>query len=102
MAQLDITILGQQYKIGCPEGEQESLLEAVVQVNDHIKDLRSNGRTLRNEQLVVMATLNYRHRLNTLEAEQAADKAEQAAHIEQLNKRIIELQDAISGALEKK
>jgi len=94
MAQLDITILGQQYKIGCPEGEQESLLGTVEQVNEHLKEMRKSTRSLRSEQLVVMAALNYRHQLNTL-------KAQQQAETEQLNKRIQQLQDAITGALTK-
>ena len=94
MAQLDITILGQQYKIGCPEGEQENLLETVSQVDRHLKEMKGSSRTLRNEQLVVMAALNYRHQLNTV-------IAENQAHTEQLNKRIEQLQDAIAGALGK-
>ena len=94
MAQLDITILGQQYKIGCPDGEQENLLSTVAQVDEHLKEMKSSGRTLRNEQLVVMAALNYRHQLNTI-------KAEAQEQTDQLNKRIQELQDAINGALNK-
>lgn len=92
MAQLDITILGQQYKIGCPENEQQSLLSTVEQVNEHLKEMRNNTRSLRNEQLVAMAALNYRHQLNTIQAENQAKT-------DQLNKRIQQLQDAINGAL---
>jgi cell division protein ZapA len=53
-----------------------------------------NSRSLRNEQLVVMAALNYRHQLNTI-------KAEAQAQAEELNVRIKQLQDAINGALNK-
>jgi len=95
MTHLDITILGQQYKIGCPEGEQEKLLETVAEVNLHLKEMKGNSRSLRNEQLVVMAALNYRHQLNTL-------KAEHEAQTEQLHTRVQQLQDAIAGALGKK
>jgi cell division protein ZapA len=94
MAHIDITILGQQYKIGCPDGEQEHLLEAVEQVDKHLKELKTSGRTLRNEQLIVMTALNYRHQLNTI-------KAENQARTEQLNQRILQLQNAISGVLDK-
>ena len=93
MAQLDITILGQQYKIGCPDGEQESLLATVAQVDEHLSELKVSGRTLRNEQLIVMAALNYRHQLNTL-------KAENQEKTKQLNNRIEELQNAISDVLD--
>ena len=94
MAQLDITILGKQYKIGCPDGEQGSLLETVVQVDEHLTELRHSGRTLRNEQLIVMATLNYRHQLNVIEADNKAKN-------EELNRRIEKLENIISEALSK-
>lgn len=94
MAQLDITILGQHYKISCPDGEQESLQKSVTQVDEHLKEMKVNARSLRNEQLVVMAALNYRHQLNTI-------KAEAQAQAEELNIRIKQLQDAINGALNK-
>ncbi|TEW53764.1 cell division protein ZapA [Psychromonas sp. RZ22] len=94
MAHLDITILGQQYKIGCPEGEQENLLKTVHQLDEHLKEMKGPSRTLRNEQLVVMAALNYRHQLDAL-------KAENRAQTDKLNKRIEQLQEAIAGALGK-
>jgi len=94
MAHLDITILGQQYKIGCPDGEQDNLLGTVAQVDEHLKEMKGNTRHLRNDQLVVMAALNYRHQLNTI-------KAEMQAQTDQLNNRIQQLQDAINGALDK-
>lgn len=93
MAQLDITILGQQYKIGCPEGEQENLLKTVAEVDEHLKEMKNNARNLRNEQLVVMAALNYRHQLNTL-------AQEKQAQTDALNSRISDLDDVITVALE--
>ena len=92
MAQLDITILGQQYKISCPENEQQSLLSTVEQVNEHLQQMRNSTRSLRSEQLVAMAALNYRHQLNTIQEENKAQT-------DKLNKRIQQLQDAINGAL---
>ena len=92
MAQLDITILGQNYKINCPEGEQNGLLNTVAQVDEHLKEMKVNARSLRNEQLVVMAALNYRHQLNKI-------KEETKLQNQELNNRIKNLQDAINGAL---
>jgi len=95
MAHLDITILGQQYKIGCPDGEQDNLLKTVHQVDEHLKEMKKSGRPLRNEQLIVMAALNYRHQLNTL-------KEQNQAQTELLNQRIEQLQHTITGALDNK
>jgi len=94
MAQLNITILGQQYKIGCPDGEQDSLQKTVAQVDDHLKELKTSGRNLRNEQLIVMAALNYRHQLNTLQTQEQTN-------IQQLNAKIEKLEAMLSTVLDK-
>ena len=95
MAHLDITILGQQYKMGCPDGEEASLEKSVEQFNDKLKNMKQQSPGRRNEQHVVMAALNYCHELNV-----ERDKNEQYA--KKLNQRIQLLQDSIEQALRPK
>ena len=92
MAHIDISILGQQYKITCPEGEEAALHKSVEQFNDKLKSIKSGSRTLRNEQLIVLAALNFCHELNI-------EKAKNQAHTEGLNKRIQTIQNSIENAL---
>ena len=92
MAHLDITILGQQYKMGCPDGEEESLEKSVIQFNDKLKSMKESAPARRHEQLIVMAALNYCHELNI-------EKMKNENYTEELNKRILQLQDSIEQAL---
>jgi cell division protein ZapA len=92
MAHIDISILGQQYKIACPEGEEPALHKSVELFSDKLKSIKSGSRTLRNEQLIVLAALNFWPELNiekTKNKEQTAD----------LNKRIQLIQESIDIAL---
>ncbi|WP_028865006.1 cell division protein ZapA [Psychromonas aquimarina] len=92
MAHLEVSILGQQYKIACPDGEEPALQKSVDQFNDKLKSMKSGSRALRNEQLIVMAALNFCHELN-------AEKAKNQAHAEKLNERIRTLQSSIETVL---
>ncbi len=93
MANIEISILGQQYKIACPDGEEQTLQNTVDQFNDKLKKMKTSSRALRNEQLIVMAALNFCHELN-------AEKAKNKKHAEQLNERIKTLQESIETVLQ--
>ena len=93
MANVEISILGQQYKIACPDGEEQTLQNTVEQFNNKLKNIKSSSRALRNEQLIVMAALNFCHELNV-------EKAKNKKHAEQLNERIKNLQKSIETVLQ--
>jgi len=95
MAHLDITILGQQYKMGCPDGEEAHLEKSVEQFNDKLKTMKENAPGRRNEQHIVMAALNYCHELNV-------EKNKNEQYTKKLNQRIQLLQDSIEEALRPK
>ena len=92
MAHIDISILGQQYKITCPEGEEPALQKSVEQFTDKLKSIKSSSRALRNEQIIVLAALNFCHELNL-------EKAKNEQYIDQLNNRIQDMQDSIEFAI---
>ena len=93
MANIEISILGQQYKIACPDGEEQTLQDTVEQFNNRLKTIKLNSRNLRNEQLIVMAALNFCHELNI-------EKSKNEKHAEQLNERIKNLQNSIESVLQ--
>jgi cell division protein ZapA len=92
MTHLDITILGQHYKMACPDGEEENLEKSVAQFNDKLKSMKAQAPSRRNEQHIVMAALNYCHQLNI-------EKIKNEDYIRELNQRIELLQDSIEQAL---
>ncbi len=58
MKQVEVTILGQSYILGCPEGGEGSLLEAVATVDREMSAIRDGGRVKARERIAVLAALN--------------------------------------------
>jgi cell division protein ZapA len=58
MKQIEATIMGQSYVLGCPEGGEASLLEAVNTVDLEMSAIRDNGRVKARERIAVLAALN--------------------------------------------
>lgn len=58
MKQIEVTIMGQSYILGCPEGGETSLLEAVSNVDREMSAIRDAGRVKARERIAVLAALN--------------------------------------------
>lgn len=58
MKQIEVTILGQSYILGCPEGGERALLEAVSNVDREMSAIRDAGKVKARERIAVLAALN--------------------------------------------
>ncbi len=58
MKQVEVTILGQSYILGCPDGGEGALLEAVVDVDREMSAIRDGGKVKARERIAVLAALN--------------------------------------------
>ena len=58
---LQINIMGREFRVACPEDEQEGLLEAVDYLNKKMQDIRSGGKVVGLERIAIMAALNIAH-----------------------------------------
>jgi cell division protein ZapA len=63
MKQIEVTIMGQSYILGCPEGGESSLLEAVGNVDREMSAIRDGGRVKARERIAVLAALNLAYAL---------------------------------------
>lgn len=63
MKQMEVTILGQSYILGCPEGGETSLLEAVGNVDREMSAIRDAGKVKARERIAVLAALNLAYAL---------------------------------------
>jgi cell division protein ZapA len=63
MKQIEVTILGQSYILGCPEGGETSLLEAVGNVDREMSAIRDSGKVKARERIAVLAALNLAYAL---------------------------------------
>jgi cell division protein ZapA len=63
MKQMEVTILGQSYILGCPEGGEASLLAAVATVDNEMSGIRDAGKVKARERIAVLAALNLAYQL---------------------------------------
>ena len=58
MKQLEVQIMGQSYLLGCPEGGDVRLLEAVERVDTAMCKIRDGGKVRARDRIAVLAALN--------------------------------------------
>jgi cell division protein ZapA len=63
MKQMEVTILGQSYLLGCPDGGEVALLEAVANVDREMSAIRDGGKVKARERIAVLAALNLAYAL---------------------------------------
>ena len=58
MKQLEVQIMGQSYLLGCPDGGQQRLLDAVEKVDTAMCRIRDAGKVKARDRIAVLAALN--------------------------------------------
>ena len=56
--QLDVAILGRDYRVGCRASEREALLQAVAHLDSRMREIRDAGKVTAIDRIAVMAALN--------------------------------------------
>jgi cell division protein ZapA len=79
MKQIEVAIMGQSYLLGCPEGGEERLKEAVSQVDREMCAIRDSGKLKARERIAVLAALNLAYMLTERPAAPLPGKPEKAA-----------------------
>lgn len=63
MKQVEVSILGQAYTLGCPEGGEELLARAVSAVDREMTNIRNGGKVKARERIAVLAALNLAYQI---------------------------------------
>lgn len=71
MKQLDVQIMGQNYLLGCPEGGEPKLIQAVQRVDSAMCKIRDAGKVRARDRIAVLAALNLA--FEVAEADTASD-----------------------------
>jgi len=58
MKQLEVQIMGQSYLLGCPDGGEAQLLQAVQRVDAAMCKIRDAGKVRARDRIAVLAALN--------------------------------------------
>ena len=79
MKQIEVQIMGQSYLLGCPEGGEGQLREAVDRVDAAMCKIRDAGKVKARDRIAVLASLNLAFDLVQREAQPVATLAPEAA-----------------------
>ena len=56
-----INVMGREFRVATPAGEERQLLASVDLLNRKMKEIRDTGRVVGNERIAIMAALNFAH-----------------------------------------
>jgi cell division protein ZapA len=56
-----INVMGREFRVAAPQGEERQLLASVELLNKKMKELRDGGKIVGNERIAIMAALNIAH-----------------------------------------
>ena len=62
---MDVTIMGREFRVTCPDEERKGLLEAVTYLDKKMREIRDSGKIVGSERIAIMAALNITHELLT-------------------------------------
>ncbi len=100
---LAIQVLGREYLVGCPPGEEARITASVEFLNERIRQLRDTGKVAGNEKLAIMAALNIAHDLLAARRDKpritAAAAAASGVDAGDVRRRIVAMQEALETAL---
>ena len=91
---MTISLLGREFRVGCPEGEEKRLLASVDYLNRKLKEVRDTGKVSGNERIAIMAALNIAHELMSNEGKGSA-----SFDASSYKRRIVAMQETVESAL---
>ena len=92
---LTISLLGREFRVGCPEGEEKQLLASVDYLNRKLKEVRDTGKVVGNERIAIMAALNIAHESLSNNGKTSATAVDGGA----IRRRILAMQETLDSAL---
>jgi cell division protein ZapA len=90
---LTLSLLGREFRVACPDGEEKQLLASADYLNRKLKEVRDTGKVIGNERIAIMAALNIAHEL--MSNKPNASAVDGAA----FRRRIVAMQETLESAL---
>ena len=90
MAQVNVTINGRHYRMGCEDGQEDHVTHLAEEIDNRIEALRGAHGEIGDQRLTVMAALTV-----------ADELSEQAQKLRRLEEEVAALQDARGVAAER-
>ena len=93
---LTLSLLGREFRVACPEGEEKQLMASADYLNRKLKEIRDLGKIAGNERIAIMAALNIAHEMMTNRQPAASSPSFDA---EAIRRRIVSMQETVDSAL---
>jgi len=90
---LTLSLLGREFRVACPDGEEKQLLSSADYLNRKLKEVRDTGKVIGNERIAIMAALNIAHEF--MSNKQGATPIDDS----QFRRRIAAMQETLESAL---
>ena len=91
---LTLSLLGREFRVACPDGEEKQLLASADYLNRKLKEVRDTGKVIGNERIAIMAALNIAHEFMSKSAGTPASFDATA-----IRRRITAMQETLEAAL---
>jgi cell division protein ZapA len=95
---MTISLMGREFRVACPEGEERNLMASVDLLNRKMKEVRDTGKVVGNERIAIMAALNIAHELVS-NSGKAANSAHSSLDAAGIRRRIVAMQETLESAL---
>jgi cell division protein ZapA len=59
LQQVDITLLGHEYQVACPAGQEGKLIEAAQLLDARMREIQETGKLIGSEKIAIMSALNF-------------------------------------------
>jgi cell division protein ZapA len=93
---LTVSLLGREFRVACPEGEEKQLLASADYLNRKLKEVRDTGKVAGNERIAIMAALNIAHELMSNKTSGPQSSSFDGAAF---RRRIVAMQETLETAL---
>ncbi len=60
---IDVTVMGREFRVACPEEDEDALLASVDYLNRKMHEIRDAGKVIGVERIAIMAAMNIAHEL---------------------------------------
>jgi cell division protein ZapA len=90
---ITVRILDKEFRVACPENEQNSLIASADLLNTRMREVRDSGKVFGTDRVAIMAALNLTHEL-LLQRHNVTDTGDS------FTQRIENMQSNIEGALQ--
>ena len=95
-----ITVMGREFRVAAPDGEERQLLASVDFLNKKMREIRDTGKVVGNERIAIMAALNIAHEhLQKPGAGRAAKGPQAALDVDFARRKISGFEDIIEKAI---